>query len=121
MPKLTASSALSFTALCFLVISGCDMNRPPIQAPDAAWNTYQGRLAEQCSDKHLANLPAERLNEIAKDYYIDADTQIQQLIDRRRRQELRQERRQCRMLQHRLYSGERASWQRRRFREASVQ
>jgi len=68
--------------VCSLVLTaGCAMNRPPIQAPDAAWNTYHGRLAEQCSAKHLDNLSPVKFNEIAHDYYVDADTQIQQLID----------------------------------------
>jgi hypothetical protein len=78
MPKLAAPATL---CLFVLFAAGCQMNRPPEQAPDAAWNTYKGRLAEQCSAKHLENMPAEKLNEIANDFYIDADTQIQQLID----------------------------------------
>ncbi len=77
MPKLASSAVLCCLAL-FAV--GCDMDRPPIQAPDAAWNTYKGRLAEQCSAKHLDNMPAEKFHDLAIDYYNDADTQIQQLI-----------------------------------------
>ena len=64
-----------------LISAGCDMNRPPIQSPDAAWSSYKGRLAEQCSDKHLENMPADKFHEIAVDYYKGTDTQIQQLID----------------------------------------
>jgi hypothetical protein len=64
---------------------GCEMNRPPAQAPEVAWNTYKGRLAEQCGGKHLENLPAEKFGEIAQEYYVDANTQAQQLIDLDRR------------------------------------
>ncbi len=68
-------------ALAALALSGCAMNRPPMQSPDEAWNTYKGRLAEQCSAKHLDTMSPEKFNEIARDFYIDADTQNQQLID----------------------------------------
>ncbi len=70
-------------ALCALILSstGCQMLRPPVQAPEAAWNTYQGRLAEQCSEKHLDKMPAEKLNDLAFETYRDADTQVQQIID----------------------------------------
>jgi hypothetical protein len=57
------------------------MLRPTPQAPEAAWSTYQGRLAEQCSEKHLDKMPAEKLNDLAFDTYKEADTQVQQLID----------------------------------------
>ncbi len=78
-PKLRFAPAL-LGCLSFLS-AGCAMNRPPIQSADAAWDTYKGRLAEQCSAKHLENMPAEKFHEIAVDYYISTDTQIQQLID----------------------------------------
>jgi hypothetical protein len=78
MRKFAAPAVLLSLALSTV---GCEMNRPPAQAPDVAWNTYKGRLAEQCEAKHLENLPAEKFGEIAHDYYIDADTQIQQLVD----------------------------------------
>ena len=70
-------------ALCAIILSstGCEMLRPPVQAPEAAWNTYQGRLSEQCGEKHLDKMPAEKLNDLAFDTYKDADTQVQQLID----------------------------------------
>ncbi len=70
-------------ALCALIVSstGCQMLRPPAQAPEAAWNTYQGRLAEQCSEKHLDKMPDEKLQDLAVETYKDADTQVQQLID----------------------------------------
>ena len=58
-------------ALCALILSstGCDMLRPPVQAPEAAWSTYQGRLSEQCGEKHLDKMPAEKLNDLAFDTY----------------------------------------------------
>jgi hypothetical protein len=69
--------------LCCLALSaaGCEMRRPPIQSADAAWATYKGRVAEQCASKHPENMPSEKFHELALDYYRDADTQIQQLID----------------------------------------
>jgi hypothetical protein len=78
MQKFAAPAVLLSLALSTV---GCEMNRPPAQAPEVAWNTYKGRLAEQCGAKHLENLPAEKFSEIGHDYYVDADTQIQQLID----------------------------------------
>jgi hypothetical protein len=78
MPKFFAPAVLLPLALSTI---GCEMNRPPAQAPEVAWKTYQGRLSEQCGDKHLENLPAEKLADIAHEYYIDADTQAQQLIE----------------------------------------
>ncbi len=84
MPKFVAPAVLLSLALSTV---GCKMNRPPAQAPDVAWGTYKGRLAEQCGAKHLENLPAEKFGEIAQEYYVDADTQAQQLIDLDRRAE----------------------------------
>ena len=78
MPKFAAPVVLLSLALSTV---GCEMNRPPAQAPEVAWNTYKGRLSEQCGAKHLENLPAEKFTEIGHEYYIDADTQAQQLID----------------------------------------
>ncbi len=78
MRKFAAPAVLLSFALSTV---GCAMNRPPAQAPEVAWATYKGRLAEQCGAKHLENLSTEKLNEIAHDYYVDADTQAQQLIE----------------------------------------
>jgi hypothetical protein len=83
-PKEKAmSKVFAPLALCTLLLSstGCHMLRPPVQEPEAAWNTYQGRLAEQCSEKHLDKMPGEKLNDLAVESYKDADTQVQQLID----------------------------------------
>jgi hypothetical protein len=57
------------------------MNRPPVQTPEAAWSVYQARLAEQCSEKHLEHLSAEKLNELARDTYKEDGSQAQQIID----------------------------------------
>jgi hypothetical protein len=78
MRKFAAPAVLLSLALSTV---GCEMNRPPAQAPDAAWKTYEGRLSEQCGDKHLENLPAEKLADIAHEYYIDANTSAQQIIE----------------------------------------
>jgi len=78
MPKFAAPVVLLSLALSTV---GCEMNRPPAQAPETAWNTYKGRLAEQCSAKHLENLPADKFYDLSHEYYVDADTQVQQLIE----------------------------------------
>ena len=79
MPKFVAPIALCLFALA---TSGCEMLRPPVQSPEAAMNTYKGRLAEQCSSKHLENMPADKLNDLAMDFYRDVDTQVAQVIER---------------------------------------
>ena len=50
MPKFVAPAVLLSLALSTV---GCAMNRPPAQSADVAWNTYKGRLSEQCGAKHL--------------------------------------------------------------------
>ncbi len=60
---------------------GCDEARPPAQSPEMAWGTYHGRLSEICADKHLENLPADKLRDISVDYYKDSEVQMRQLID----------------------------------------
>jgi hypothetical protein len=79
MPKLVAPVSLCLLALA---TSGCHMLRPPIQNSDQAWNTYKGRVAEQCSSKHPESISPEKLYDISHDYYFEADTQIQQIIEK---------------------------------------
>jgi hypothetical protein len=79
MRKLVAAPVL-----CLLAVStfGCDMNRPPVQAPEQAWTTMHGRLAEQCSAKHPDAIPADKFYEFALDAHKEATPQTQQLIEK---------------------------------------
>ena len=69
------ASTLVFAAV------GCQNNRPTPYAPEHAMDVYRGRLAVTCAEKHRENLSPEQFSHFARDFYIDADTQTQQLID----------------------------------------
>jgi hypothetical protein len=61
---------------------GCDELAPPPQNAAQATQSYQGRLAEICSDKHKENLPPDEFNHIAKTFYHDIDINAQQTVDK---------------------------------------
>jgi hypothetical protein len=52
--------------------------RPKPVTPDVAMKHFNDQLANHCPAKHY---DADKFNEFAKKYYVDADTQSQQLID----------------------------------------
>ncbi len=68
---------------CLLAFAaaGCQNNRPEPYAPEHAMDVYRGRLAVTCPEKHRENMSAEQFSKFGRDFYIDADTQTQQLID----------------------------------------
>ncbi len=68
---------------CLLAFAaaGCQNDRPAVYAPEHAMDVYRGRLASTCPEKHRENLSAEQFGKFGREFYIDADTQTQQLID----------------------------------------
>ena len=67
--------------LLALAAAGCQNNRPEPYAPEHALDVYRGRLAATCPEKHRETMSAEQFSKFGRDFYIDADTQTQQLID----------------------------------------
>lgn len=67
--------------LLALAAAGCQNNRPEPYAPEHALDVYRGRLAATCPEKHREMMSAEQFSKFGRDFYIDADTQTQQLID----------------------------------------
>lgn len=57
---------------------GCQQNRPDPVAPEVAMKRFNDQVQNHCAGKQI---DPEKLNEFAKDYRNDADTQSQQLID----------------------------------------
>ena len=68
---------------CLLAFAaaGCQNDRPDPYTPEHALDVYRGRLAVTCPEKHRETLSAEQFGKFGREYYIDADTQTQQLID----------------------------------------
>ena len=68
---------------CLLAFAavGCQNNRPAPYAPEHAMDVYRGRVASTCPDKHRENMSPELFSRFGREFYIDADTQTQQLID----------------------------------------
>jgi hypothetical protein len=66
------------TSAILLAHIGCMEGRPKPEAPEVAMKHFNDQLANHCP-AHKYD-PA-RFNAFAKKYYIDADTQSQQLID----------------------------------------
>lgn len=66
------------TSAILLSHIGCMEARPKPEAPEVAMKHYNDQLATHCPSKPYE--PA-KFNTFAKKYYIDADTQSQQLID----------------------------------------
>ena len=71
------------TLACLLAFAaaGCQNDRPKPYAPEHALDVYRGRLAVTCPEKHRENMSAEQFRDFGRDFYKDADTQTQQLID----------------------------------------
>ena len=67
--------------LLALAAAGCQNDRPAPYAPEHAMDVYRGRVAVICPEKHRENMSAEQFSKFGRDFYIDADTQTQQLID----------------------------------------
>ena len=67
--------------LVALAAAGCQNNRPEPYAAEHAMDVYRGRLAVTCPEKHRENMSAEQFSKFGREFYIDADTQTQQLID----------------------------------------
>ncbi len=74
MPTLRLACLALFVAAAI----GCQSDRPAPVAPEVAMKHFNDQLANHCPTKHY---DPEKFAEFAKDYYIDADTQSQQLID----------------------------------------
>jgi hypothetical protein len=74
-------SSLVLSSVLALASVGCAMNRPPIMTPDHAIDTFKGRLAESCGEKHLDLLPADALYKVSKKTQYTADTNTRQIID----------------------------------------
>jgi hypothetical protein len=66
------------TSAILLTHIGCMEARPKPQSPEVAMKHFNDQLANHCPTKQYE--PA-KFNAFAKQYYIDADTQSQQLID----------------------------------------
>lgn len=78
---MKAAPIALLAALAFASI-GCDENAPPPQTAQQALNTYHGRLAEICADKHKEKLSPDEFNHLAKDFYHDLDVNAQQSVDK---------------------------------------
>ncbi len=70
-----------FACLLALAAAGCQNDRPAPYAPEHAMDVYRGRVASTCPEKHRENMSAEQFSKFGREFYIDADTQTQQLID----------------------------------------
>ena len=67
--------------LLALAAAGCQNNRPDPFTPEHAMDVYRGRVAVTCPEKHRENMSAEEFGHFGREFYMDADTQTQQLID----------------------------------------
>lgn len=74
-------AAPMFVCLLGFAAAGCQNDRPKPYTPEHALDVYRGRLASTCAEKHMEHLPAEEFNRFGREFYVDADTQTQQLID----------------------------------------
>lgn len=68
---------------CLLAFAavGCQNNRPAPFAPQHALDVFHEEVASTCPEKHRETMSAEQFGKFGHEFYNDADTQVQQLID----------------------------------------